>query len=57
MTVRVNLFTDSVREAHPDWLIWLLGTGRWWAMNKHSALTISREILEDLAEALKKVAP
>ncbi|MER5645522.1 hypothetical protein [Streptosporangium sp. NPDC002524] len=57
MTVRVTLFADSVREAHPDWLIWLLGTGRWWAMNKHSALTISRETLEDLAEALKEITP
>ena len=56
MTVKVRLSADSVREAHPDWLIWLLGMGHWWAMNKETAATIRRPTLEDLANALDEVA-
>lgn len=56
MTVKVRLSADSVREAHPGWLIWLLGMGHWWAMNKETAVTIRRPTLEDLANALDEVA-
>ncbi|WP_326828879.1 hypothetical protein OIE13_26935 [Streptosporangium sp. NBC_01810] len=57
MTVRERLPVDGGRAAPPDWLIRPLGTNYRWATNKHPAPTIGKKILDDPAEAAKKVTP
>lgn len=52
MTKTRAITADDVRAAHPDWLLWQLGTGSWWATNPTVGTTVSRDSLEHLHDAL-----
>lgn len=54
MTETRAIKADDVRAAHPDWLIWQLGAGSWWATNPAAGTAVSRGSLRRLRDALTR---